>query len=76
MVFRHQDGIAVGPAMAALRDRGVLSLMESSSSVTLAQLGDEFGANLGYLCVPLRLLICQGWFARKDYGFAANSQAG
>jgi hypothetical protein len=59
-VCQHIDGLAVGSTVAALADRGVLSVL-ADSPVSVAGLAARTGANPGFLRVGLRLLAHQGW---------------
>ena len=60
-LFRHLDGIAIAPVAYELYLKGVFNPIVKASSIDLAELGNLFKANDGYLNVPLRLIACQGW---------------
>jgi SAM-dependent methyltransferase/DNA-binding PadR family transcriptional regulator len=64
-LFRHLDGIAVAPTAYALHQKGVTHYLLEHKQVSLAQLTDQFKANMGYLNVALRLLCSQGWLQRS-----------
>lgn len=60
-MFQHLDGIAVGPVLNALYNRGVLNIFLDRNTVTVDRIVQGFGGNAGYINVALRTLACQGW---------------
>ena len=62
---RHIDGMAVGTTMAALHERGALTLLAAQDRTEFAVLRARLGASPGFLHVALRLLADQGWIARQ-----------
>lgn len=60
-IFRHLDGIAVGPVALALHQAGVLQHIREAETTDLTALTAAFKANEGYLNVALRALCSQGW---------------
>lgn len=61
IVCQHIDGVAVGTTISAFSEHNVLKLLSNHPHLSLRQLSDSLGGNMGYLHVGLRLLVCQGW---------------
>jgi hypothetical protein len=65
-IFTHLSGIVLAPTVAALADRGVFRLFESSATwIALNQICEQTHANRGYLRVALRLLTSCGWLRQR-----------
>ena len=64
ILFRHLDGIAVGPVAYTLYTHGVLDDLLQKGEVDLTELAQRFNANEGYLNVALRVLASQGWLSQ------------
>ena len=64
ILFRHLDGIAIGPTIAALYKKGICAYIQGNSHFTFQNITKEFKVNEGYLNVGLRLLASQGWLDR------------
>jgi hypothetical protein len=65
-IFTHLSGIVLAPTVAALADRGVFRLFESSPAwIALDEICDRTHANRGYLRVALRLLTSCGWLRQR-----------
>ena len=62
---RHIDGMAIGTTMAALHERGALTLLAAQDRTEFAALRARLAASPGFLHVALRLLADQGWVARQ-----------
>ncbi|MGW9686476.1 class I SAM-dependent methyltransferase [Flagellimonas sp. 2504JD1-5] len=60
-LFRHLDGIVVGPAAFTLKENKATDYLLSNSSVDVDDMASILGANSGYLNVALRSLCSQGW---------------
>ena len=60
-LFRHLDGIVIGPTAYALKEKGIIDFLLSERSIDLSNLATQFNANDGYLNVALRTLCSQGW---------------
>ncbi len=60
-IFRHLDGIGVGPSALILFQKGILDYIVEQKKVFISELSEKFKANEGYLNVALRLLASQGW---------------
>lgn len=65
ILFRHLDGIAVGPTAYTLHTHGVLDYLLEKREADLAELTRHFRANEGYLNVALRTLASQGWLRQE-----------
>jgi len=65
ILFRHLDGIAVGPTMFALHERGLSKYILQYPHFTFQEISGEFETNVGYLNVALRLLASQGLLKRE-----------
>ena len=65
ILFRHLDGIAVGPTISALHEAGISEYILQNPHFSFQQLSGEFETNGGYLNVALRLLASQGWLQRE-----------
>ena len=63
-LFRHLDGIVVGPTAYALKIKGITDYLLEKKIVTLEELTKEFDANEGYLNVALRAICSQGWLVQ------------
>lgn len=59
-IFRHLDGIATAPVVAALHNKGILKEILNENTDLLA-ISSKFKANEGYLNVALRTLASQGF---------------
>ncbi|MGB5819898.1 MAG: class I SAM-dependent methyltransferase [Saonia sp.] len=64
-LFRHLDGIVIGPTAQVLKEKGVIDYLLSNKKVDLATLTQRFDANEGYLNVGLRGLCSQGWLTQN-----------
>jgi hypothetical protein len=65
-IFTHLSGIVLAPTVAALADRGVFRLFESSATwIALDDIFERTHANRGYLRVALRLLTSCGWLRQR-----------
>jgi hypothetical protein len=65
-IFTHLSGIVLAPTVAALADRGVFRLFESSATwIALDDICERTHANRGYLRVALRLLTSCGWLRQR-----------
>jgi hypothetical protein len=65
-IFTQLSGIVLAPTVAALADRGVFRLFESSATwIALNQICEQTHANRGYLRVALRLLTSCGWLRQR-----------
>ena len=65
-IFTHLSGIVLAPTVAALADRGVFRLFDSSSAwISLDEICEHTHANRGYLRVALRLLASCGWLRQR-----------
>ena len=61
-IFHHIAGIAVGPTIKALADRGVIALLgDASEGISLDEIVERAHGNRGYLRVALRVLVSCGW---------------
>ena len=65
ILFRHLDGIAVGPTVSALHESGISEYILGHPHFSFQKLSSEFETNSGYLNVALRLLASQGWLKRQ-----------
>lgn len=68
IMFRHLDGIAVGPVMAAFSSKNVFSILEQDKLIEPESIVSYFGGNSGYINVALRTLASQGWLTRSVEG--------
>ena len=65
-IFNHLAGIALAPTVAALADRGVFRLFDTSAAwITLEEIAERTHANRGYMRVALRLLASCGWLQQR-----------
>ncbi len=64
ILFRHLDGIAIGPTIASLYEKGICTYMQNNPHFTFKKITEQFEVNDGYLNVGLRLLSSQGWLKR------------
>jgi hypothetical protein len=65
-IFTHLSGIVLAPTVAALADRGVFRLFDSSATwIALDEICEQTHANRGYLRVALRLLTSCGWLRQR-----------
>jgi SAM-dependent methyltransferase len=72
VIFNHLSGIALGPVIAALADRGVVALlMDAPGGLRFDELAARTHANRGYFRVALRLLRACGWMSQSGRGDAA-----
>ena len=63
ILFKHQDGLAIGNIIATLKEKGVLDFLEENKKTSIHDIGSVFPKlNLGYLNVALRSLASQGMF--------------
>jgi SAM-dependent methyltransferase len=62
---RHIDGMAIGSTMAALHERGALTMLAARDRTQFGPLCERLAANAGFLHVAMRLLADQGWVARQ-----------
>ena len=60
-LFRHLDGIVMGPTAYVLKENGITDYLLSVKSVSVSNIAKKFNANEGYLNVALRTLCSQGW---------------
>lgn len=60
-IFRHLDGIATAPVMAALSQKNILQFLSDKKELNLSEISKEFSANEGYLNVALRILASQSY---------------
>ncbi len=68
----HLDGVAIGAAVEALADRGLLGRLEKACGpLAVDVLAAEFGARPGYLHVALRALADQGFVTLAPLGHPA-----
>lgn len=67
-IFLHLDGIAIGPTMNALQERGIFFLFVEGKPVSLNLILKYFPGNVGYLNVALRLMVSQGWMKHQEIG--------
>lgn len=75
-IFTHLSGIVLAPTVAALADRGVFRLFDSSSAwIALDQICEHTHANRGYLRVGLRLLTSCGWLRERKKAGAPHEYA-
>jgi SAM-dependent methyltransferase len=63
-LFRHLDGIVVGPSANVLKEKGITDYLLAEKLVDLNKLSAKFKANDGYLNVALRTLCSQGWLVQ------------
>ncbi len=71
-LFRHLDGLAVAPIMAALHHKKILDYILLNQKVSLQELTENYPVNEGYLNVGLRALCSQG-FLNYHIDNASNS---
>jgi hypothetical protein len=75
-IFTHLSGIVLAPTVAALADRGVFRLFESSATwIALDEVCEQTHANRGYLRVALRLLTSCGWLWQRTTAGQAHEYA-
>lgn len=75
-IFTHLSGIVLAPTVAALADRGVFRLFDSSSAwITLGEICEHTHANRGYLLVALRLLASCGWLRQRTTASQSHEYA-
>ena len=65
ILFRHLDGIAVGPTVSAMHKGGISAYILKYPHFSFQDLSSKFETNAGYLNVALRLLASQGWLQRE-----------
>ena len=65
ILFRHLDGIAIGPTVATLYESKICAYMLNNPHFTFTDISNKFASNNGYLNVALRLLASQAWLNRK-----------
>ena len=65
ILFRHLDGIAVGPTVSALYEGGISQYILKNHNFSFKELSSKFEINDGYMNVALRLLASQGWLCRE-----------
>ena len=65
ILFRHLDGIAVGPTVSAMHKGGISAYILKYPHFSFQELSSKFETNAGYLNVALRLLASQGWLQRE-----------
>ena len=65
ILFRHLDGIAVGPTVSAMHQGGISAYILKYPHFSFQELSSNFETNAGYLNVALRLLASQGWLQRE-----------
>ncbi len=65
ILFRHLDGIAIGPTISSMHKGGICAYIQKYPHFTFQELSSKFKINTGYLNVALRLLASQGWLQRK-----------
>lgn len=71
-IFRHLDGIATAPVVAALQKKEIIDQILRSKAVTLKELSEKTESNEGYLNVALRMLASQGFV---DYHLNNNDES-
>jgi len=64
-IFRHDDGIGVGPPLWALHARGAIPALLARRRMSMKQIVALVGGHRGYLHVAMRLLASQGWVELK-----------
>ena len=65
IIFRHLDGFSISTSSLALKDGGVLNLLEEKKKVSLKEIQILTNGNEGYLNVALRILCSQGWLLQN-----------
>ena len=65
ILFRHLDGIAIIPTVAALTKIGIINFIKGHHEFLFSDLQSNFKINDGYLNIALRLLASQGWLNRE-----------
>ncbi|MGX1929061.1 class I SAM-dependent methyltransferase [Flagellimonas sp. 2504JD4-2] len=63
-LFRHLDGIVVGPAAFVLKENKATDYLLSHESIDVDKMAAVLNANNGYLNVALRSLCSQGWLTQ------------
>jgi hypothetical protein len=65
IIFKHLDGFSISASSLALKDGGVLTLLEEKKTINLKEICAATNGNEGYLNVALRILCSQGWLIQN-----------
>ncbi len=65
IIFKHLDGFSVSSSSLALKDGGILKLIDEKKTVSLNEIQSLTTGNEGYLNVALRILCSQGWLTQN-----------
>ncbi|MBC8197666.1 MAG: class I SAM-dependent methyltransferase [Candidatus Marinimicrobia bacterium] len=72
ILFYYLDGIAVIPSIIALHQKGIINHILENPNISFSDICKKYNANSGYLNVAFRLLLSQGWIAKKEMNNSNN----